>query len=267
MTADSHTVTDAHAMGVDAPASPPAAPAPSHAVQARSLVYGHDRGSLATRDADGYPFGSVALYVLDESGNPVSLLSEIAEHTRNVRRDGRASLLVSAGVRDGDDVMAMPRVTLKGRLVSLQAAEATRWRDEFLRAHPSAESYVSFGDFGWWRLEVSSVRFVGGYGRMSWIEVAEYAAAEPDPLAHAADGIVAHMNEDHADANLAYAQALLGITDATAAQMIAVDRLGVELVVSTPNGLVPARCNYDEPAETADAVRKAVIQLLRRARS
>jgi hypothetical protein len=49
--------------------------------------------------------------------------------------------------------------------------------------------------------------------------------------------------------------------------MIAVDRLGVELVVSTPHGLVPARCNYDEPAETADAVRKAVIQLLRRARS
>jgi putative heme iron utilization protein len=266
MSAEPQVRADGHEMGEGAPVAPAPPPAPSHAVQARTLVEGHDRGALATLDADGNPFGSVALYVLDEQGHPVSLLSEIAEHTRNVRRDGRASLLVSAGVRPGDDVMAIPRVTLMGRLVPIASEDAGTWRDRFLAAHPSAESYVSFGDFGWWRLDVSSVRFVGGYGRMGWVDAAAYATAEVDPLAHAADGIVAHMNEDHADANLAYAQVLLGITDATSAQLVAVDRLGMELVVSTPRGLVPARCNYDEPADSADAVRKAVIQLLRRAR-
>jgi hypothetical protein len=248
------------------PPIPPSPPAPSHSVQARSLVEGHDRGALATLDATGNPFGSVALYVLDELGKPISLLSEIAEHTRNVRRDGRASLLVTAGVRPGDDVMAVPRVTLVGRLVEVDACDVPTWRDRFLAAHPTAATYVSFGDFGWWRLEIESVRFVGGYGRMSWVDADTYAAADVDPLALAADDIVAHMNEDHADATLAYARALLGIADATATQLVAVDRLGLELVVSTPAGLVPARCNFDEPADTTDAVRTAVIALLRRAR-
>jgi putative heme iron utilization protein len=255
-----------HLMGDDAPVAPASPPAPSHAMQARSLVAGHDRGSLATLDADGHPFGSVALYVLDDQGQPVSLLSELAEHTRNVRRDGRASLLVSAGVRPDDDVMAIPRVTLLGSLTQFAPTDAGAWRERFLAAHPSAESYVSFGDFGWWRLDVSSVRFVGGYGRMSWVDAAAYLHAEVDPLAWAADGIVAHMNEDHADANLAYAQALLGISDATFARMVAVDRFGMELVVVTPTGLVSARCNFDEPASDPDAVRGAVIALLRRAR-
>jgi heme iron utilization protein len=258
--------TTHHVMGDDAPAIPAPPPAPSHAVQARSIVEGHDRGALATLDGDGNPFGSVALYILDAGGQPISLLSEIAEHTRNVRRDGRASLLVSAGVRSGDDVMAIPRVTLLGRLVAIPATDAGSWRDRFVAAHPSAASYVSFGDFGWWRLEVSSVRFVGGYGRMSWIDAAGYTSAAVDPLAAAADGIIAHMNEDHADANLAYAQSLLGISEATGARLIAVDRLGMELVATTPTGIVPARCNFDEPAETPDEVRKAVIVLLRRAR-
>jgi putative heme iron utilization protein len=259
--------TDAHtpAPGAIVPSLPQSPPSPSHAVQARSLVEGHDRGALASLDNTGHPFGSVALYVVDDRGQPITLLSEIAEHTRNVRRDARASLLVNAAARPGDDVMALPRVTLVGHLVEV-TTDAVAWRARFLATHPSAASYVSFGDFKWWRLEVAAVRFVGGYGRMSWVDIETYVAAAADPLARAADGIVAHMNEDHPDANLAYARALLGIADATAAQLVAVDRLGLELVVSTPAGAVPGRCNFDEPAETAEAVRAAVIAMLRRAR-
>ena len=90
-----------HAMGADAPFVPAAPPAPSHATQARSLLAGHDRGALATLDADGHPFGSVALYVLDDLGQPVSLLSELAEHTRNVRRDPRVALTILAAEKPG----------------------------------------------------------------------------------------------------------------------------------------------------------------------
>jgi putative heme iron utilization protein len=255
-----------HAAGVGAPTIPLAPPAPDHAELARSLVEGHDRGALATLDAAGHPFGSVTLYVLDDIGCPVTLLSELAEHTRNARRDGRASLLVHAAARPGDDVMALPRVTLQGRLREVPPAATGAWSERFLAVHPAAAGYVTFGDFGGWRLDVETVRYVGGYGRMGWVESDVYASAPVDPLAAVADGIVAHMNDDHPDANLAYARALAGVTDATSAQLVAVDRLGLELVVTTPAGVVPVRCNFDEPAETADAVRAAVIALLRRAR-
>lgn len=88
-----------------------------------------------------------------------------------------------------------------------------------------------------------------------------------EPLANDAARIIAHMNDDHADANLAYVQALCGITDATAARLVSLDRLGLDLVATTPSGERRARVDFDEPAETADAVRRAVIALLERART
>ena len=140
-------------------------------------------------------------------------------------------------------------------------------RARFLAAHPSAERYVGFGDFAWWSLDLERVRFVGGYGRMSWVDVEAYVHVHPDPLAPHADGIMAHMNRDHADANLAYARALADIPNATSARMVAVDRLGVDLLATTPEGLQPARLNFDEPVDTPEAVRKAVVALVARARA
>jgi putative heme iron utilization protein len=261
------TSSSTHAYGGSAPKPIAPLPRPSHAECARSLAATYSRGTLSTLNDDGYPFGSVVLYVLDDRGQPVMLLSELAEHTKNIRRDGRASVLVSSTVMPGDDPMALPRVTLTGSLVQVHAADLAAVRARFLDEHPSAESYVGFGDFAWWSLELDSVRFVGGYGRMSWVDVDTYMHVQPDPLARQADGIMAHMNTDHADANLMYARVLADIAGATSARMVAVDRLGFDLLASTANGLQPARLNFDEPVDTPDAVRTAVVALLARARA
>ena len=101
-----------HAYGSSAPKPIAPLPMPTHAEYARSLAATYVRGTLSTLDEEGYPFGSVVLYVLDDRGQPVMLLSELAEHTKNIRRDGRASVLVSSTVMPGDDPMALPRVTL-----------------------------------------------------------------------------------------------------------------------------------------------------------
>jgi putative heme iron utilization protein len=240
--------------------------APSHAEQARSLVSGHKVGSLATLN-DGHPFGSLVAYAIDNDGRPVTLLSELAEHTRNARRDSRASLLVVGAIREHDDPMAVPRVTLAGNLRLVPDDEAAALVPRYLDTHPTADAYASFGDFAWWRLEVESVRFVGGYGRMSWVDAETYVRAQPDPIAPDADAIIEHMNADHADANLEYVRVYANVPEATSARMIAVDRLGMELVATTPRGLQPARVNFDAPVDSKEAVRKAVVAMLRRARA
>ena len=51
-----------------------------------------------------------------------------------------------------------------------------------------------------YRLQVSAVYFIGGFGVMGWITAEEYRSALPDPLAKAAPRIIRHMNDDHADA-------------------------------------------------------------------
>jgi putative heme iron utilization protein len=147
----------------------------SHAALARALVAAHREGTLSTlaRDPAGYPFGSHVLYALVE-GRPVFLISNLAEHTKNLENDPRASLLVVEAVPPGTEQLAVGRVTLLGRCarVDRSLAEAA-----FLVVHPDARGYASFKDFGYWALDVESVRYVGGFGRMSWVDADAFRAA------------------------------------------------------------------------------------------
>jgi heme iron utilization protein len=74
------------------------------------------------------------------------------------------------------------------------------------------------------------------------------------------------MNEDHADAVLAYATALAGIANATSASITAVDRYGFEIAAVTPKGPRAARLGFDAPVTTPDDVRRSMIALATRAR-
>jgi hypothetical protein len=74
------------------------------------------------------------------------------------------------------------------------------------------------------------------------------------------------MNEDHADAVLAYASGLAGIADATSASMTAVDRYGFEIAAVTPKGPRAARLAFDDVITTSDDVRRSMVAMAKRAR-
>lgn len=237
---------------------------PSDAELARTLAAAQRRATLCTLTAKGYPYGSAVSYAVDGDGAPLVLISELAEHTINARADNRVSLLVSDNVPEGTDPLAVARMTLVGRLQRL--AEPGAARDRYLERHPQARFYADFTDFAFWHLEVEECRYVGGFGHMSWVDAAAYAAAEVDPLGPVAAGIVAHMNDDHAEANLAYARVLARLDDATAATMVGVDRYGVTLQVDTPSGPRLARVAFAEALTSAEQARPAIIALLDRTR-
>ena len=158
---------------------PPAAE-PSHAERARVLVAGSTRGALATLAVEpaGHPFASLVAYAADGAGRPVLLLSALAEHTRNARADPRASLLVTRDGPAAGDPLAGERVTLVGRLLPVTGeAAAHDARATYLSAHPQAARYAGYGDFAFHRLAVASVRYVGGFGRMGWVDASAYTAA------------------------------------------------------------------------------------------
>jgi heme iron utilization protein len=261
--------TEEAQVGAKAEEARPPAPEPTHAERARTLVAAANRGVLSTvaLDPAGYPFGSVATYALDDAGRPIVFVSTMAEHTRNAAADPRASLIVTEPFPEGSDPLAAGRVTLIGDLLVVGGEERPAVRDQYLAANPASAYYIDFGDFSFWRLEVRSVRYVGGYGRMSWVDAADYAAAEPDPLAgEAAVGILEHMNADHRDSLVLMAQVLGGRADATEAAMTAVDRYGFDVVVSGPGGRAALRFGFDAPVATAAAVRPAMIRVVERAR-
>jgi putative heme iron utilization protein len=209
----------------------------------------------------------VAPYALEGGGQPLLLLSSMAEHTRNALADPRASLLVTEDTAPGTDPLAGGRVTVVGRLAPI-ADEAERHgaRVAYLDRHPLAALYVDYADFAFFRLTVTAVRYVGGFGRMSWVDAAAYAGAEPDPLRDVATGVVEHMNTDHADALVAVCRTAGGQPGTTAASVAAVDRYGLDLVAVTPAGQRSVRVAFDQPLASPDPVRQEVVALVRRAR-
>jgi putative heme iron utilization protein len=249
----------------------PAPPEPSHAERVRTLLAGCGRGSLSTiaLDPAGYPFGSVVSFGLDDAGRPSFFVSTLAEHTRNLQADPRASLLVAEEVPDGSDPLAAARVTLLGDVEEVtDPDERGRARAGYLVANPGA-FYVDYGDFRCLRLVVRAIRYVGGFGRMSWVGPDEYAVAVPDPLQPAAAGIVAHMNTDHAEALVELAHHFAGRTDATAAVMTAVDRYGFDVVADVTGERRQAafRVGFRTPQDTAEQVRGELVGMLHDARS
>ena len=92
---------DAHARPSDGAPDPlydANVPTPTHAERARTLVAQISTGTLCTLALEpaGYPYGSFVT-VAFENGAPVFLISRLAEHTKNLERDPRASLLVAEG--------------------------------------------------------------------------------------------------------------------------------------------------------------------------
>jgi putative heme iron utilization protein len=239
-------------------------PTPTHAERARTLVARITTGTLCTiaLEPAGYPYGSFVTVAFD-GGDPVFLVSALAEHTRNLEQDPRASLLVNE--TGADDPLANGRVTLLGLCTRVEDNGVAR--AAFLATHPNAAYYADFRDFGFWKLRVDAVRYIGGYGRMSWVSEAEWHAAEPDPLASSAAGIIAHMNDDHADALVLYCRAFSKATDITAATMTGVDRYGFEMSAKTAEGPRPVRVAFPNPVATPDEVRVAMVAMVKEARA
>jgi putative heme iron utilization protein len=241
---------------------PEAAPEPTFAEQARTLVQLGRTGALGTlsRRHPGHPFVSVMPYATDPRGRPLLLISRLAMHTQNLEADARASLLIAqAGA--GEDPLALARATLMGRAGRLESAERGTAREIYLARHPNAAHWVDFDDFAFWRLDLADVYFVGGFGAMDWVAAEGYAAAAADPLADAAPGIIAHMNRDHADALVAYARVLGGV-EADAAEMVAVDRLGFKLRARGRDGLQGRRIAFPREVTTVEQCRAVLIEML-----
>ena len=228
---------------------------------ARRLMRGLDRAALSTlqRDAEGWPYGSLVLVALDHGAWPILLLSDLAEHTRNIDRDRRVSLLFD-GTAGAAEPLAAARVTVLGEAEVIDAADL---RERFLARHPSAATYAGFKDFHLFRVRLTRAHLVAGFGRIHWIDGAALAFDDAGSAALAAReaDIVAHMNADHADAVRLYAKVLLGRTGEDW-RMTGCDPEGIDL----RRGGEVARLDFDRTVGDAEAARAELVRLARRAR-
>lgn len=153
--------------------------------EARKLLRQGRSGALGSHSitVPGYPFVTLLPYVLDEACRPLFLLSGLAEHTRNLLADSRASFLLADG--EGSPLQ-QARLTLVGTVKPISLSEAAVAR--YLRYSPESSDYLALGDFRFFRMEPEKVRFIGGFARMGWAEATNptavlSAAAEQELVA------------------------------------------------------------------------------------
>ncbi|MFO0548636.1 MAG: pyridoxamine 5'-phosphate oxidase family protein [Polyangiaceae bacterium] len=157
--------------------SPDPAPDADHAVNARAVCARARVGALSTlaREPAGFPYGSIVELAFDERGRPILLLSRLAEHTQNLLARPEASIVVFDA--KSESVMASARVTLLGPCAPiLEPSEARAARELYLAAHANARVYADFADFGFYRLEPVAIRYIGGFGKMSWVSSEAYSS-------------------------------------------------------------------------------------------
>jgi heme iron utilization protein len=244
---------------------PSTAPEPTYAERARTLVQRELLGTMSTNSVKhpGWPFGSVMPYALLDDGAPLFLISGMAIHTQNVLADPRASLLVTQS-GGGSDPLGLARATLLGTVTRIDdVSEALR--RTYLQRHPNARHWIDYSDFGFYRLDVTQIYFVGGFGVMGWVASDDYLAAEADPLADAAPGILEHMNRDHAGA-LREITRHFGSLDAEEAAMVSCDRLGFTVRARTSEGMKGVRIAFPEEVRSAEDARRVLVGMVKAAR-
>ena len=232
-------------------------------LEARRLIRATDRATLATalarEEGAGWPYASLVLVACRPDGSPLLLLSDLADHSKNIAADPRVSLLFD-GTAGFDDPLSGPRVTLLGRASETpDAADRAR----FLARHPGAALYAGFKDFRLYRVEATRGHLVAGFGRIHWLEASDilYDAGAAGPLAALEADIVTHMNRDHAAAIALYAERLLGL-DGAGWMMTGIDPEGIDL----RTGGRLARLNFARPIADAEAARAELVRLAREAR-
>jgi len=245
----------------------------------RRLMRRQAHAALATRLVDvagGGPYASLVAVACDVDASPLLLISDLAQHSRNIAADNRVSLLFDGG---GDrlpsddlpsddpspgDPLAAPRLSLLG--------EAARREDErllarFVARHPSAASYADFGDFHLYRIEIGRAHLVAGFGRIAWVEPDELRfAAAARVLAEAEAEIIAHMNADHAEAVALYAARLLHRAG-TGWRMTGIDPEGIDLRRPVGDGGETARLDFAVPVLDLVQARQALVALADAARA
>jgi putative heme iron utilization protein len=152
---------------------------------------------------------------------------------------------------------------LAGRAEEAGGDQIALLRRRYLNAHPSAEAFVNFKDFAFFRIHPTGAHLVAGFGRIVDLKPEQFLTdiAGAEALLEAEPGAVEHMNADHGDAMSLYATKLLG-AEAADWTCTGCDPDGMDMQAGT----AMLRLDFPERVTSGTELRKMLVRLTGEAR-
>jgi heme iron utilization protein len=230
---------------------------------ARSLLRRSRQGALATLMTKSHdPYCSLVNVASSADGSPILLISRLAVHTKNILDDSRVSLMLDEHA--AGDPLEGARITLAGKAEEASGDDVAALRRRYLNAHPSAEAFVDFKDFSFFRITPAGLHLVAGFGRIIDLTPGQFMTDISDAAAllEAEPGAVEHMNADHRDAMNLCATKLLG-AEAADWRCTGCDPDGIDMQAGTST----LRLDFPERVTSGAELRKVLVRLAADARS
>lgn len=244
---------------------------PSINDKARTITHVCTSGTLCTTSVEpgveGTPFGSYVDYILDNNGWPVLLLSEQSLHTVNVKSNPSLSLFCQLPRSHAtQSAAALSRVTILGTIQPVEPEELSAIKMAFTIAHSYAIQIADSPKFSFYKIRPDKIYFSGGFGVMAtWVDVKSYEMARPDVIAQEVPTMLSKINTEKQGELHLICKHFLGIDQLNSVRLQAIDRLGIDLRVSTGLFTDEYRVAFRHTVKTAEDAKSEVMKLFQEA--
>tara|TARA_Y100000766_G_C18818136_1_gene561568 strand:- start:191 stop:916 length:726 start_codon:yes stop_codon:yes gene_type:complete len=184
---------------------------------ATNLYRTSNSGILSTisQSNEGCPFGSFVTYISILDRSAYFYLSDIAEHTKNIKAQSKACLTILGKKNNNTDQQNNSRLSMMGNLLKIKEKELENCKKRFFALLPESKNYANFHGFNFYKFEIKKTRWIGGFGKIDWLDEKKWKCQKLN-WEKKENNIIEHMNQDHSDTIAAAINAKYGIKDKNA---------------------------------------------------
>ncbi|MFN8399041.1 MAG: pyridoxamine 5'-phosphate oxidase family protein [Anaerolineales bacterium] len=117
---------------------------------------------------DEAPQVSMVAYIYAEDFSAFYIfVSRLAQHTVDMQKDNRVSLMICETDDARSDPQTLVRVSIRGKAEILQTGEPgyTPLKEQYIARFPESEKLFNLSDFSFWRISPRGGRYVAGFAK------------------------------------------------------------------------------------------------------
>ena len=216
-----------------------------------------------TLELDGYPFGSVVPFCLSRNNEIIILISDLAQHTKNIKENSKVSITLHND--DQDNIQKGWRLTIAGDAVLAGKEEIADLAERYERYYPESRKYHEVHDFNFYVIKPKKGRYINGFGQIHWVDCENMMKPTIFDTNTEAD-MITHMNEDHHDSLRLFLESHasnIKVTKPELVRMTQVDQYG--FAIAHDETIV--RFTFDQEAKNANDIRLFLVDMVQKARA